>query len=96
MMILASIDIVPFTALLTMNVLAVSMILAIIRLLRGPSLADRVVALDLVAALAVGLIAVYAIWTEQPMLLRAAIVVALVIFVGTVAFAMYLEKRAKP
>lgn len=91
-----SFQIVPFTALLTLNIFAIAMLLAMVRLLRGPSLADRVVALDLVAALAVGVIAVYAILTEQPMLLRAGIVVALVIFVGTVAFAMYLEKRAKP
>lgn len=95
-MLAAGFQIVPATALLTLNIFAVAMLLAMLRLLRGPSLADRVVALDLVAALAVGVIATYAILSDQPMLLRAAIVVALVIFVGTVAFAMYLEKRAKP
>jgi multicomponent Na+:H+ antiporter subunit F len=96
MMALLGFQLVTFSALLTLNILAVSMILAMLRLMRGPSLADRVVALDLVAALAVGVIAVYSILVDQPMLLRAGIVVALVIFVGTVAFAMYLEKRARP
>lgn len=96
MMLATEFQFVQATALLTLNIFGIAMILAMIRLLRGPSLADRVVALDLVAALAVGIIAVYAILTDQPMLLRAGIVVALVIFVGTVAFAMYLEKRAKP
>lgn len=96
MILAADFQFVQATALLTLNIFALAMILAMVRLLRGPSLADRVVALDLVAALAVGVIAVYAILTDQPMLLRAGIVVALVIFVGTVAFAMYLEKRAKP
>lgn len=86
---------VPGTALLTLNIFAAAMLLAMVRLLKGPTLADRVVALDLVAALAVGVIAVYAIQTNQPMLLRAGIVVALVIFVGTVAFAMFLEKRGR-
>ncbi|TVQ52390.1 MAG: cation:proton antiporter [Phycisphaerales bacterium] len=89
-------EIVPIASLITLNMLAVAMLIAMVRLLRGPSLADRVVALDLIAALAVGVITVYSIYTNQTMLLRAGIVVALVVFVGTVAFAMYLEKRAKP
>ncbi len=91
-----AVEIVPIASLVTLNLLAVAMLIAMVRLLRGPSLADRVVALDLIAALAVGVITVYSIYTNQTMLLRAGIVVALVVFVGTVAFAMYLEKRAKP
>lgn len=86
---------VPTAAVLTLNIFGAAMLLAMVRLLKGPTLADRVVALDLIAALAVGVIAVYAILTNQPMLLRAGIVVALVIFVGTVAFAMFLEKRGR-
>lgn len=95
-MILGELQIVPTIALLTLNLFALAALMAMLRLLKGPSLADRVVALDLIAALAVGTIAVYSIWTGQPMLLRAAIVVALVVFVGTVAFAMFLEKRGTP
>jgi multicomponent Na+:H+ antiporter subunit F len=95
-MTLADFDLVRVTAVFALNVFGAGMVLAMIRLLMGPTLPDRVVALDLIAALAVGVIAVYAILTEQPMLLRAAIVVALVVFVGTVAFAMFLEKRGKP
>jgi len=91
-----AVAIVPVVALLALNLFALATILAMLRMLMGPSLADRVVALDLVAALAVGAIASFAILTEQPMLLRAAIVVALVVFVGTVAFAMFLEKRGTP
>lgn len=91
-----ALEIVPVSALLAVNIFAAAMVLAMIRLLRGPLLPDRVVALDLIAALAVGVIAVWAIYTEQPMLLRAGIVVALIVFIGTVAFAMYVEKRAKP
>jgi multicomponent Na+:H+ antiporter subunit F len=88
-------SLIPATAILTLNIFGAAMLLAMWRLLKGPTLADRVVALDLIAALAVGVIAVYSILTDQPMLLRAGIVVALVIFVGTVAFAMFLEKRGR-
>ncbi len=70
-----------------------AMFLAFFRLVRGPSLPDRVVALDLIGIIAVGVIAAYDILTEQPVLLDAATVVALVAFLGTVAFARYVERR---
>lgn len=70
-----------------------AMVLAFIRLVLGPSLPDRVVALDLIGVITVGVIAAYDILTEQPVLLDAATVVALVAFLGTVAFARYVERR---
>ncbi|MDQ5853960.1 MAG: cation:proton antiporter, partial [Chloroflexota bacterium] len=75
--------------------LSVALFLAFYRLVRGPSLPDRVVALDLIAAIMVGMIAVYTIDTDQRVMLDAAIVVALITFLGTVAFAQYLERRAR-
>ncbi|MEP0761135.1 MAG: cation:proton antiporter [Chloroflexota bacterium] len=75
-----------------MPILALAMMLAFVRLLRGPSLPDRVVAVDLLTALSIGIIATYAIATEQTALLDVAIVLALVSFLGTVAFAYYIER----
>jgi len=75
--------------------LAVSTILSFIRLVRGPSLPDRVVALDLIALHAVALIATDTIATNDPSLLRPAIVLALISFLGTIAFARFLEKRIR-
>ena len=72
--------------------LTVALLLAFLRLVRGPSLPDRVVALELIAMLAVGVIAVDAIAHHQPVILDAAIIVSLVGFLGTVAFAYYAEK----
>ena len=65
------------------------------RLVRGPTLPDRVVALDLMGVLAVGIIAAYAVAADQPVLLDPAAVVALVGFLGTVAFARYLGRRGR-
>lgn len=62
------------------------------RLFRGPTLPDRVVALDLIGTLATGAIGVYAISQEEPVYILVSIVLALVLFVGTVAFAYYIEK----
>lgn len=77
---------------LTSLMLTVAMILAFVRLLRGPSLPDRVVALDLITILVVAIVATYDIATDQPVLFDAAIVLALVAFLGTVAFARYVER----
>jgi multicomponent Na+:H+ antiporter subunit F len=76
--------------------LGAAMVLAFLRLARGPSLPDRVVALDLMAMLVVGFIAVHLVATDDPVLLDAALVLALVAFLGTVAFALYVAKRAAP
>jgi multicomponent Na+:H+ antiporter subunit F len=51
-----------------------------------------VVALDLIALLVVGITATSAIATREPVLLDAAIVLALIAFLATVAFALYVGK----
>ncbi len=53
--------------------LAVALALAFVRLVRGPSLMDRVVALELIASLVAGFVAVYAIGTDEPALIDVAI-----------------------
>jgi multicomponent Na+:H+ antiporter subunit F len=77
---------------IALAILCSALFVAFCRLIRGPSLPDRVVALDLIAAIAVATNAVYAIITDKPILLDVAIVFALIGFLGTVAFARYLEK----
>ena len=74
--------------------LGVALILALARLVRGPTLPDRVVALDLISAEVVAFVCTYAIATGQPVLLDVAIALALVAFLGTIAFAQYVERRA--
>lgn len=64
------------------------------RLVRGPDLADRVVALDLIAALTIGLTANYALLSNKQELLNIPVVIALITFLSTVAFARYIEKSA--
>jgi multicomponent Na+:H+ antiporter subunit F len=91
-MIPAGSDVLTITLNGALIVLSVALLLALYRLVRGPSLPDRVVALDLTAILAVGVISVYSIATDQAALLDAALVLALIVFLGTVTFARYLER----
>ena len=83
----------PLSIVYTM--LSAALLLTFVRLARGPSLPDRVVALDLTGVIAVGIIAAYAIDVGQRVFLDAALVVALIGFLGTVAFARYVERRAR-
>ena len=76
-----------------LTMLSVAMLLALFRLAKGPSLPDRIIALDLIATLTIGLTIVFAIYTGQVRYLDIAAIVALVLFIGTVAFATYLKKK---
>jgi multicomponent Na+:H+ antiporter subunit F len=76
-------------------ILGLALLLAFLRLVRGPTLPDRVVALDLMAVLAVAIITLYAIATNERIFLDTAIALALITFLGTVAFARYVERRSQ-
>ena len=75
--------------------LAVSILLMFIRFIKGPSLSDRVVSLDLLLTTGIGVIAVYSVYTDQATFLDIAMIMALIAFLGTVAYSYYLEKREK-
>ena len=75
--------------------LSLALLLAFVRLAMGPSVADRVVALDLIGVLSVGIIILYSVATALPVFLDAAIALALVSFAGTIAFARYIERSAR-
>ncbi|WP_249138926.1 cation:proton antiporter [Actibacterium sp. MT2.3-13A] len=67
--------------------------LAFLRLLRGPSLPDRVVALDLMTVSIVSFCGLYAMATRERAFLDVAMSLALVGFLATVALARFAERR---
>ena len=77
----------------TFVLLIAAMAAAFLRLAIGPTLADRVVALDLMTILAVAFAGLFAIATDHQAYLDVAIALALVAFLATVAFARYAERR---
>ena len=76
----------------TLATLGVALIVSFLRLVKGPTLPDRVVAMDLIGVLVVGLIVVLAGRSGVRATLDAAIVIALVGFLGTIAYATYIER----
>jgi multicomponent Na+:H+ antiporter subunit F len=78
---------------LILPLLGAGLLITFIRIIRGPSLPDRVVALDLMATFIIAISAVYSVASNEPSYLDAAVVLALITFLGTVAFAYYLSRR---
>jgi multicomponent K+:H+ antiporter subunit F len=70
--------------------LALAMLLCLIRLLRGPRLVDRVLALDTLYVSAMAALILIGIQLDDPVFFEAALVIAMLGFVGTVAAARYL------
>jgi multicomponent Na+:H+ antiporter subunit F len=78
-----------------LGVLAVSGLLAVVALIRGPSAADRMVALDLLLLVLAGATAAGAVAADDGTLLVVLVVVTLIAFVGTVAVARIIELRGE-
>ena len=69
-----------------------ALLIAFIRLAKGPTLPDRIVAMDLIGVLVIGMAVVLAASTGVRETLDAAMVIALIGFVATVAYATYVER----
>lgn len=79
--------------LVALPMLALAAALTFIRVAKGPTLPDRVIAIDLIGVLLVCLLVLMAGVTGQQAFLDVAMVVALISFVGTVAYARYIERE---
>ena len=81
-----------FISQITLVTLGAALLVTFVRLVRGPTLPDRIVAMDLLGVLVVGFIVVLAGTSHVRATLDAAIVIALIGFVGTIAYATYVER----
>lgn len=88
-------DALNYAVTFSLILLTVGLILAIVRLIRGPTLADRILALDLMTTLLVAYIASIAIRTDFDLYIDIAVSIGLMGFLSTVAFARYLLKQAQ-
>ncbi|MEM6728856.1 MAG: cation:proton antiporter [Pseudomonadota bacterium] len=73
----------------------IAVALAFYRLVKGPSLPDRVVALDMMTIAIVSFCGLAAIRAEEPAFLDVALVLALVGFLATVALARFAERAVE-
>ncbi|MDO3441264.1 cation:proton antiporter [Agrobacterium sp. V1] len=86
-------QIVSFATILASVVLSAAFLLTVYRVVIGPTLPDRIVALDMLVGIAIGFIAVIAIRTGFTLYVDIAIALGLVGFLATVAFARFVLAR---
>lgn len=70
--------------------------LVMVRLVRGPSIADRVTAFDALTCVVVGMLVVFAVRTDNYRYIDVVLVMSLVVFLGAIGFAHYLRKQRRP
>lgn len=75
-------------------VLVVAFVVTIVRIVIGPTLPDRILALDMLVAIGIGFIAVMGIKTQYFLYVDIAIALGLVGFLATVAFARFVLSKA--
>ncbi len=76
-------------------VLAASAILVLYRFIKGPTLPDRVTAIDLITTIAIAIIVVFSLLWKSPNFIDVALVLSLISFLGSISYAFYLTKRNK-
>ncbi|QLF69810.1 cation:proton antiporter [Peteryoungia desertarenae] len=76
-------------------VLGIALLVTVYRVVIGPTLPDRVIALDMLVGIAIGFIAVIALRTGYTVYIDIAIALGLVGFLATVAFARFILARGK-
>ncbi|AGX06004.1 MULTISPECIES: Na(+)/H(+) antiporter subunit F1 [Bacillaceae] len=72
--------------------ISVSMVGLIYRVIKGPTIPDRIVALDAIGINLVAVIALISILLKTNAFLEIILLIGILAFIGTVAFSKYLEK----
>jgi multicomponent Na+:H+ antiporter subunit F len=79
--------------LIAFSLLLAALVLAFVRLLKGPSINDRIAAMDLIAAVVMGFILVYSVMINKSIYFDIPVIISLISFIGTVAVSTYLKHR---
>ena len=84
---------IELSSLIALVILALGILVSLVRIVVGPSLADRVLALDLMTVIVMGFVGAIAVRTGRTLYLDIAIALALLGFLATVALARYILRR---
>ena len=77
---------------ISITFISLAMIGLIYRVIKGPTVADRVVALDAIGISLVSVVALVSLVLETSAFLDIILLIGILAFIGTVAFSKYLEK----
>ncbi|AZV53545.1 Na(+)/H(+) antiporter subunit F1 [Bacillus pumilus] len=77
---------------MSLGILALSTLLFVIRVIKGPSIPDRVSALDAIGINLIGMTAIVSILLKTTTFFEIILLLGILAFIGTVAFSKFLEK----
>lgn len=77
-----------------LSLIGVGLIMSLVRLIKGPTVMDRIVSVDTMNIMIVGLIAVLSILLENSLYLDIAIVYGVLAFLETVVLSKYMEGKS--
>lgn len=80
---------------IAMIILSVCLLLGMVRFFKGPTLADRITAFDLLAANVIGIIALYSVVTNNIAFMDVAIILSLIAFLSSMFFAYYMVRKKR-
>lgn len=86
-------DLPPWVLTASQYMLATAIVLCSIRVIKGPTLLDRIMALDLLAALTMAQCVLLTLVSGFIAYLDIAVAIALISFIATVALVRYLERK---
>jgi multicomponent Na+:H+ antiporter subunit F len=86
-------SIISISLVISIAILCICLILTLVRFIIGPSLPDRVVALDVFAANVLAVLALYSALVGVEVFLDIALALSLIAFVGSMSFAYYLVRE---
>ncbi|WP_057953350.1 monovalent cation/H+ antiporter complex subunit F [Salinivirga cyanobacteriivorans] len=75
--------------------LLLALLLSFVRLVRGPSVNDRIAAMDLIASIVTGFIIIYSMLWKSEFYIDVVIIISLISFIGTIAISTYLRQKRK-
>ncbi|MCM0627154.1 Na(+)/H(+) antiporter subunit F1 [Lysinibacillus sp. OL1_EC] len=78
--------------LLALAFFSISIALSLYRVIRGPSLPDRAIALDTIGVNLLSAIAIVSIILKTKAYLEAILILGILAFIGTIAFTKYIER----
>jgi multicomponent K+:H+ antiporter subunit F len=77
----------------SMVIVGVSMLMALWRVLRGPSVPDRILGLDTLSIAAIAQLMLFGMYLDSTVYFEAALIIALLGFVSTVVLSKYVMRR---
>lgn len=72
------------------GMLSIALVLVLVRLLKGPSLPDRALALDTVSVVAMAAIILFGIWKDSKVYFEIALLISVISYISTVAVAKFI------